>query len=217
MQRAGPRDATVSEWAVGAILGMEKGLFAAARRQAEGSWDGWQSGELEGRTALIVGFGSIGRAIAARLAPFGMRVVGVGRSARDGIRGREALPELLPGADVVVLVMPSTPESRGSVDRDVLARMRDGALLVNVGRGDAVDIDALTAEVVSGRLRAALDVTHPEPLPPDHPLWRAPGAFITPHVSGDSAEADGKAIRLAVDQLRRYAGGEPLLNVVEGA
>ncbi len=141
---------------------------------------------------LIVGYGSIGAAIEDRLAPFELaRVARVARSARTTERGPvhplTELPSLLPDADVVVLSTPLTDSTRHLVDAGFLARMKDGALLVNVARGPVVDTKALLTEVESGRLTAALDVTDPEPLPRDHPLWRAPGVLITPHVGGPTS------------------------------
>ena len=134
----------------------------------------------------------------------------------DGIdvRSIEELPGLLPDVDVVILIVPLTPDTRRMVDADFLARMPDGALLVNVSRGPVVDTDALLAECASGRLRAALDVTDPEPLPADHPLWRTPGVLISPHVGGNTSAFLPRAQRLVAVQLRRWADGEPLANVV---
>ncbi len=171
---------------------------------------------------LIVGYGSIGSAVEDRLAPFECaRVVRVARSERTAARGRvhavAALPELLPDADVVILVTPLTDETRGLVDAGFLARMKDGALLVNVARGAVVDTAALLAELGSGRLRAALDVTDPEPLPAGHPLWKAPGVLITPHVGGPSSAFLPRAKTLLRDQLARFALDEPLRNVVAAA
>ncbi len=138
----------------------------------------------------------------------------MGRSARDGVASTDDLPRLLPEADIVCLLVPLTDQTRGLVDAEFLARMRDGALLVNVARGRVVVTEALLAELASGRLRAALDVTDPEPLPPGHPLWSAPNVFITPHVGGASSALWPRAYRLVGEQLRRYVAGEPLLNVV---
>jgi phosphoglycerate dehydrogenase-like enzyme len=165
---------------------------------------------------LILGFGSIGRAVAARLEPFGVRVVGVASRPRDGVHGVDELGELLPAADAVVVLAPLTPATRELVDAGFLARMRDGALLVNAGRGAVVDSGALVAELAGGRLRAVLDVTDPEPLPAEHALWELALA-ITPHNAGDSAAADARAVALATDQLGRFARGEPLHNVVRAA
>lgn len=202
----GARDTPVAEWVVGALLGATSGLLASARDR---TWDHAPPAELCDATVVIVGFGSIGAAVRDRLAPFGAKVEAVGRERLS------ELPDLLPRADAVVVLTPLTDASRGSVDAAFLAAMRDGALLVNAGRGAVVDTEALLAEVREPRLRAVLDVTDPEPLPEDHELWSAPGILaITPHQSGDSAAADARAAKLAGEQLARYARGEPLNNVV---
>jgi phosphoglycerate dehydrogenase-like enzyme len=131
------------------------------------------------------------------------------------VHGIEELPALLPEADAVILLTPLTDATRTLVDAAFLARMRDGALFVNAGRGASVDTDALLAELVSGRLRAVLDVVEPEPLPGDHPLWDAPGLLaLTSHQAGDSEAADERAAALAAEQLGRVLRGEPLENVV---
>ena len=206
----GTRDAPVAEWVVGALLGDAYGQFTAAR---ERRWSEAQPRELQGSTVLVVGFGSIGRALRARLEPFGVTVVGVARHARDGVHAVDELPALIAQADAVVVLAPLTQDSRGMFDASLLARMRDGALFVNAGRGPVVDTEALVAELESGRLRAALDVVDPEPLPDDHPLWDLALA-ITPHNSGDTAAADERAIRFSAEQLVRFARGEELHNVV---
>jgi phosphoglycerate dehydrogenase-like enzyme len=209
----GTRDAPVAEWVVGALLGDAYGQFDAARTRR---WTPATPRELKGALVLIVGFGSIGRAVERRLEPFGVTVIGVARHARDGVRDTSELPALLEQADAVVLLAPLTPETTGLFDAALLACMRDGALLVNAGRGRVVDTDALVAELKSGRLRAVLDVVDPEPLPDDHPLWQAASA-ITPHNAGDTAAADERAVRFAAEQLVRFARGEPLRNVVRAA
>ena len=206
----GARDAAVAEWVVGALLGDVYGLLEVARSRR---WEYDAPGELQGSTVLIVGFGSIGRAVERRLEPFGVSVIGVARSARDGVYAVSDLPELVGRADAVVVLLPLTVETTGLVGADLLAGMRDGALLVNAGRGAVVDTDALVAELRSGRLRAVLDVVDPEPLPEGHPLWDLALA-ITPHNAGDSVAADDRAIRLGAEQLGRYVRGEPLQNVV---
>jgi phosphoglycerate dehydrogenase-like enzyme len=164
---------------------------------------------------LVVGFGSIGRAVEQRLEPFGVSVIGVARHAREGVRAVDELPALIGEADSVVVLTPLTPETRGLFDASLLARMRDGSLIVNAGRGAVVETDALVAELEAGRLRAVLDVVDPEPLPDDHPLWELALA-ITPHNAGDTAAADERAVRFAAEQLVRFARGGPLMNVVRG-
>lgn len=209
----GTRDASVAEWVVGALLGDAYGQFSSARARR---WSDARPRELQGATVLIAGFGSIGRAVKRRLEPFGVTVIGVARHARDGVHGTVELPELVGHADAVVVLAPLTPETTGLFDAALLARLRDGALLVNAGRGGVVDTAALLAELESGRLRAVLDVVEPEPLPDDHPLWEAALA-ITPHNAGDTAAADERAVRFGAEQLARFARGEPLQNVVRAA
>jgi phosphoglycerate dehydrogenase-like enzyme len=209
----GTRDAAVAEWVVGALLGDAYGQFTAARTRR---WSDAKPRELRGARVLIVGFGSIGRAVERHLEPFGVTVTGVASRAREGVRGPDELPALVGEADAVVVLTPLTPETRGLFDAALLARMRDGALFVNAGRGRTVDTDALLAELESGRLRAVLDVVDPEPLPDEHPLWDA-AASITPHNAGDTEAADERAVRFGADQLARFARGERLENIVRAA
>jgi phosphoglycerate dehydrogenase-like enzyme len=226
----GVHDVAVSEWVVAAILAMRRRLPEFLAFQREEFWDGGpddDSGgraspqgpieDLEGAHVLIVGYGSIGRAVATRLEPFGARVTGIARRPRPDARTFDALFELVPQADVVVLLLPLTPETEGVADAAFLARMKRGALLVNAARGRLVDSGALIEALESGRIRAALDVTDPEPLPAGHTLWRAPNLLVTPHVAGSVRRWRERAYRFAGDQLRRYAKGEPLWNVVERA
>jgi phosphoglycerate dehydrogenase-like enzyme len=202
----GARDIPVAEWIVGALLGAATGLLASVR---DPHWEHSVPAEVHGSRIVIVGHGSIGRATAERLEALGAIVTGVGRAELGG------LPRLVAEADVVVDLVPLTDASRGMFDAAIFAAMRDGALFVNAGRGATVDQDALLAELEVPRLRAVLDVADPEPLPSDDPLWSAPGVLaITSHQAGDSAEADTRAAQLAVDQLRAYAAGEPLRNIV---
>lgn len=210
----GVHDASTAELAVALMLASLRGIPDFVRNAEHGRWDGNRRDSLADRTVLIVGYGSVGEAVERRLAGFECDVRRVARSARDGVEPFAALPELLPRADVVVLTVPMTDETRGMVDARFLARMRDGALLVNVARGPVVRTDDLLAEVTTGRLRAALDVTDPEPLPPDHPLWSSPGVLVSPHVGGNTTAFRPRALRLVVDQVRRYAAGEPLANVI---
>jgi phosphoglycerate dehydrogenase-like enzyme len=222
----GVHDASVSEWVVAAILAMGRRLAEFGELQRRAEWIPNLSGsdqfsnhsidDLEGKTVLIVGYGSIGRALALRLAPFGVRVVGIAQHARHPAELPDALPRLLPEADVVVDLLPSTPETQKLVDKEFLARMKPGALFVNAGRGKTVDTDALLEALKDGHIRAALDVTDPEPLPAEHPLWRAPNVLITPHVAGTVARWESRAYRFAGEQIRRYAAGQPLLGVQTG-
>jgi phosphoglycerate dehydrogenase-like enzyme len=127
-----------------------------------------------------------------------------------------ALPRLLPDADVVILLAPVTRETIGMVDAAFLARMKDGALLINAARGVLVVTDDLVAEVSTGRLSAALDVTDPEPLPPGHPLWALPNVLITPHIGASNPYSLRMAHQLVRDQAERYVTGQPLANVITG-
>ncbi len=168
------------------------------------------------RRVLVVGYGAIGAAIEARLRAFECEVVRVARTARDGVHAIAELPELLPTADVVILIVPLTSETRGLVDAGFLAAMKQDALLVNLARGAVVVTDDLLAALHDGRVRAALDVTDPEPLPADHPLWDAPGVLISPHAGGASTAMWPRAHRLVREQLARFVAGEPLVNVMTG-
>jgi phosphoglycerate dehydrogenase-like enzyme len=212
----GARDTAVAEWVLAVILAMEKRLPELAIREAEHVWRPELLDELAGKRALIVGYGSIGRRVAAMLSALGVFTQGVTSRERGEARGVEDLAELLPAADIVVVLVPLTPATRGLFDARMLARMRPGALLVNAARGPVIDTAALLEQLMAGRLRAVLDVTDPEPLPSDHPLWAAPGVILTPHLAGDSPQAEERVYRLIGEQLRRYAGGEELTNVVRG-
>ena len=169
---------------------------------------------LADRRILIVGYGSIGQALEARLAGFECDIVRVARTARAGVHGIDELPALLRDADVVVLLTPLTDQTRHLADAAFLGRMKDSALLVNLGRGPLVDTDALVAEASSGRISAALDVTEPEPLPAAHPLWSIPGVLITPHVGGGTTAMKPRMMGLIAQQPERFASGRDLLNVV---
>jgi phosphoglycerate dehydrogenase-like enzyme len=208
----GARDAPVAEWVMGALLGVTSQLVECARVQ---TWTKRSLVDLGSWRVLIVGMGSIGRQIQQYLVPFGTEVIGVASRARNGVHGIDELPELLPSADAVVLLAPLTDATRGLIGTRELTLMRDGAVLVNAARGPVVDTDALVAETTTGRLRAVLDVTDPEPLPDDHPLWSAPGVVaITPHIAGDSPTGNTRAVELAAEQLARWCAGEELLNIV---
>ncbi|MFI6330625.1 2-hydroxyacid dehydrogenase [Micromonospora chersina] len=218
----GVHDSATAEWVVGAILSALRGFGPLARAQGRREWaydEVAPTDELAGKRVLIVGAGSIGAAVRARLAPFEVSFTLVARTARpaEEVHGVDELPALLPEADVVVLLVPLTDQTRGLVDEKFLAAMRDGALLVNAARGPVARTSALVAELASGRLRAALDVTDPEPLPTDHPLWDLPNVLLTPHVAGSVRGLLPRAYRLVGEQVRRFAAGEPLVNrVVDG-
>jgi phosphoglycerate dehydrogenase-like enzyme len=212
----GTRDAAVAEWVLAAVLASWRHLPELRDRQREHRWQWCQSGELAGSTVMILGYGAIGRAVEARLVPFGVEVIRVARRARPGVQPVERLRSLLPGADTVVVLLPLTPATAGLLDAKLLSCLRPGALLVNAARGPIVDTAALLELLGEGRVRAVLDVTDPEPLPEDHPLWDAPGVLVTPHFAGDTLAADRRAFAFAGEQVRRYVLAQPLLNVIEG-
>lgn len=218
----GVHDASTSEWVLTATLAALRRFPAFARAQQRHEWAvsaETPTDELTGKRVLLIGAGSIGAAIAAKMAPFDVALTRVARTARpdEGVHGVDELPGLLPDAEVVVLVVPLTEQTRGLVDADFIKALPDGALLVNAARGPVVDTGALLAEVRTGRIGAALDVTEPEPLPPGHELWDLPNVLLTPHVGGAVRGLLPRAYRLAGDQLRRFVAGEPLINqVVDG-
>jgi phosphoglycerate dehydrogenase-like enzyme len=210
----GAHDPAVAEWIIGVIIAHLRTLPKFAEAQRLGKWESVAGESLAGKTVLIVGYGSIGAALEARLGGFGVTVERIARERRAGVGGLPDLPSALPRADIVVLLVPVTPATAGLVDAAFLARMRDHALLVNAARGAIVDSAALLAELDSGRLRAALDVTDPEPLPSGDPLWSAPGLLLTPHIAGAVLEARPRAYAIVREQLARFAAGQPLRNVI---
>ena len=212
----GIHDTSTAELALTLVLASLRGIPQFVRAQDRGSWEPQWRPALADRRVLLVGYGAVGEAIEARLLPFEVDVVRVARTARDGVHPIEDLPDLLPDADVVILIVPLTDATRGLVDADFLARMKDGALLVNVARGAVVDTGALVAALESGRVSAAVDVADTEPMPPHHPFWSAPGLLVSPHVGGASSAMWPRAHRLVRDQLHRYAAGEPLWNIMSG-
>jgi len=215
---AGVHDASTAELAVALALANNRHLDTYARNMTTGTWGNDFATSLADRRVLIVGYGRIGAAIERRLSGFEVAsVTRVARHARTGepaVRAIADLPSLLPEADVVFVITPLTIETEGLIGAAELAALPDDALLVNVSRGKVVDTDALLAATASGRIRASLDVTDPEPLPSDHPLWRAPGVLISPHVGGQSSAFGPRMRRLVREQLARFAAGEPLANVV---
>jgi len=213
---SGVHDVGVAEWIVMAILASNRRLSQLFEAQQATTWrhNGSRGDELQGSNVLILGYGSIGRAVEERLVPFGVHIVRVARSEREDVHALADLPALLPSADILVILLPLTAETRGLVGAELLPRLKPGALVVNASRGAVVDTPALMAALTNGRIRAALDVTDPEPLPDGHPLWSMPGVLITPHVAGDVSGEEDRAWALVADQVERLARGEPLRNVV---
>ena len=210
----GAHTRATAEWAVAALLAAQRGIPHFAREQDAGRWSPRTEHTVVGARVLVVGAGDIGRTIGRMLAGFDVELTYVARTARDGVRGTDELPELLPHADVVVVIVPVTPLTTGMVDAAFLAAMKDDALLVNAARGVIVDTDALLAELTAGRLRAAVDVTDPEPLPAGHPLWSAPHLLLTPHVAADVPDFHAAMAGAVTEQLGRVLAGRPLQNIV---
>jgi phosphoglycerate dehydrogenase-like enzyme len=210
----GAHGGSTAEWAAAVLLSIYRDLPRYASDQAAGRWRPRASETLDGKRVLILGAGDLGTSLRARLEPFGTHVTLVARRARPGVRGAGELPALLGGHDAVVVMVPYNDSTRHMVDAAFLSRMPDGAVLVNAARGPIVDTDALLAELRSGRLRAALDVTDPEPLPPGHPLWHAPGVLFTPHIGGNTTGAAERAWQVAAGQIAQYAAGKRPDNLV---
>ncbi|WDF32190.1 2-hydroxyacid dehydrogenase [Arthrobacter agilis] len=215
---SGVHAAATAELAVGLALASLRGIDDAVRQQAEGVWRSERYSGLADRRVLLVGVGGIGEEIRRRLVTFEAEVTRVGSAAREDelgqVHGSDELVRLAPDHDVVIVITPLTDATRGLIGSEVLAALPDGALVVNVARGAVVDTEALTTEVLSGRLKAALDVVDPEPLPEGHPLWSAPGAIITPHVGGNTGAFPPRILALLRKQIALLGKGEKPLNLV---
>jgi len=206
-----------AELAVTLILASLRRIPWFAGQQSRRAWSHVRTESLSGKRVLLVGYGGIGAAIEERIAPFGASVSRVSRSARDGVASFTELPDLAAAADVLVICIALHPATRGLVDGAVLSALPDGALVVNVARGPVVDAAALCAELLAGRLRAALDVTDIEPLPADRPEWALPNVLITPHIGGDTFAFARRAPGFVADQAERHTRGQPLANIVKPA
>lgn len=216
----GVHDTRVAEMTLGLAIASQRRLPEFFAAQQRGSWEQNPfTPSLADCRALVVGYGSIGRAIGVRLRASEVEVEGVARSARideDGttVHAVADLTDVVGGFDIVVIVTPYDDSTAQLIDAGVLAAMKDDALVINVGRGGVVDTEALTAEVLAGRLRCALDVTDPEPLPEGHALWSAPGAIITPHVAGFAQLTDSRYASLVRAQAESLASGGDGVNLV---
>lgn len=213
---SGAHGGSTAEWALGALLTIYRDFIPFdAARQAR-SWSRRPTDTLQDKRVLVLGAGDLGRRMRTRLEACDAVATLVATRARDGVHGIDELPDLLGRHDAVVLMVPLTEATTGLVDAEFLARMPDGAILVNAARGKVVRTDALLAELTSGRLRAALDVTEPEPLPADHPLWTAPGLLLTPHVAGSVHDYQRRGYAVVAEQIARYVAGDTPTNVVHG-
>ncbi|MEZ3162219.1 2-hydroxyacid dehydrogenase [Microbacterium sp. BWT-B31] len=213
-------ETSTAELAVTLTLAAQRRIPAFVRAQDQGRWAPEFAQSLADRRVLLLGYGGVGKAVAARLAPFEVEITAVASRARveDGmpVHGVTELPALLAEAEIVIVTLPGGAQTRHIVDDGFLATLPDGALVVNVGRGSLIDTDALVDHVGRGRIRAALDVTDPEPLPEGHALWALPGALIVPHVGGASTAMTPRIARLVRRQIERMQAGEAPLNVVLG-
>ncbi len=210
----GAHGGSTAEWVLATLLALRRDLPRFGHAQDRGEWDSHPTGTLLGARVLVIGAGDVAAQIVRRLEPFDASATVVGRSARDGVHSADELPDLLGAHEAVVLAVPLTERTRRLADAAFLARMPDGAVLVNAARGPVVDTDALLSELRAGRLQAALDVTDPEPLPADHPLWQAPGVLITPHVGGSVTGFLDRAYAIAAEQIAQFAAGRDPANLV---
>jgi phosphoglycerate dehydrogenase-like enzyme len=217
---AGVHETSTAELVLAMILASQREFPRLLKNQQEGLWETKPTASLADRRVLIVGYGGVGKAIEQRLIPFETVVTRVASTARTDengvVHGIAELPALLPDHDIVIVGVPLSDATRHLIDDAFLAAMPDGALLVNVARGPVADTEALVRHTGSGRIRAALDVTDPEPLPRDHPLWGTPGVIITPHVGGASSAMRPRMGRLLQRQIDLMLAGEPPVNVVLG-
>lgn len=211
----GAHGVPVAEWTISAILAGQQELAFFRDEQVAHRWSRRPTTRLLGSTVTFLGYGAIAKAAEERLAGFGVTVERIARRPREGVAGIDELEAILSRTDVLVVLLPLTDETRGLLDARLLGLLPDGALVVNAARGAIIDTTALLAELTAGRLRAVLDVTDPEPLPEDHPLWSAPGVLITPHMAGITREGQSEVFRVITEQLTRFALGQPLENVVE--
>jgi phosphoglycerate dehydrogenase-like enzyme len=236
----GAHNISTAEWTLSAILAMLKYLPLYQDVQRSGQWKRRFEApayyatitgdkralhppvmleELYAKTVLMVGYGAIGQEIERMLEPFHVQMLRVARSRRTNpqIYAVSELDDLLPKAEIVILILPCTTESQQLIGRRQLALMRQGTLLVNAARGPIIDTSALVDALQSGRIRAALDVTDPEPLPEEHPLWKCPNLLLTPHIAASTPQYSPRALNTAAAELRRFMAGEPLENMVQAA
>jgi phosphoglycerate dehydrogenase-like enzyme len=210
----GAHGAATAEWALAGLLAVYRGLPGFIAAQAAGLWEWRTTDSLQGKRILIIGAGDLGTCLRRLLATFNTTVTMVAHRRRPGVHTLADLPALVPHHDAVVLMLPHSRQTHHQVDKAFLALMPDGAVLVNAARGPLVDTDALVDELMRQRVRAVLDVTDPEPLPNDHPLWTAPGVLITPHIGGSVHDYRLRAWRVVAGQISQFARGEMPDNLV---
>lgn len=217
-------ETATAELALALALASQRGIPEFVRAGDRHHWELKVRPSLADRRVLLVGYGGVGKAIEERLAGFEVELTRVARSARTerglageeiAVHGLDELPTLLGDAEILMLAVPLTDETRGLIDAEALAALPDGALIVNVARGPVVVTDALVAELQAGRLRAALDVTDPEPLPAEHPLWACPDVLISPHVGGDSSAMTPRIRALVLRQIEHLRAGEQPENLID--
>jgi len=217
----GIHEPEMAEFTLALILALAKRLPHAARLQARGEWKMYAGLRLEGASVGILGLGAIGQSVARRCKALGMRVIGTRYSAAplefvDQVLGPTETRQVLEQSDVVVVVLPLTPDTRGSIDAQALAAMKPRALLVNVARGGIVDETALARALEDGRLGgAAVDVFEQEPLPGSSPLWKARNCLITPHVAGLTRDYMSRVGGIFFENIDRLERGEPLRNEID--
>jgi len=207
-------DDSTAELAVGLTIASLRGFPDFVRNQDKSAWVHVKNQSINDKKIGIIGFGSIGSTIAKMLSGFSVEIIPFTQSGRDNTIAISNLDKHLPTLDVVILILPLTAESKHLFNAQRLSLMKAGSLLVNVARGPIVDTDALVKELNSGRITAALDVTDPEPLPSDHPLWKAKSVLISPHVGGNTSAFEKRARRLIESQLQLLAEGKSLNNVI---
>ena len=211
---AGVHDDATSELAVLLTLSVLRDMPRSYKAQQEHHWETYFARSLADKTVLLIGYGNVGKAAERRLLGFGCKVIPVARTARDHVHAISELPNLIPSADVVMLIVPNNSGTVNLVDAKFLASMKDDSVLVNVARGVVVDTEALLAELRTGRIAAALDVTEPEPLPADHPLWSLPNVIITSHNGGEGDVFWDRARARIHSQFDLWLAGKPLECVI---
>lgn len=206
----------VAEWVLAALLSLLREFPQFLRDQMNAKWDQRRTGELGGSNVLVIGYGAVGKQVATLLRAFEAEVAVMASARRPGVFGPADLPTLIARADAIIVAVPLSPSTYRMIDHDFLRNMRDGSVLINVARGGVVDTDALVGELKTGRIRVALDVTDPEPLPTEHELWTLPGVLITPHVASVVPSFLPSSYSRVREQLVRIVNGDAPLNVVAG-